>query len=108
MTEQLKQEIKERMKLMGINGQFIKQAQKGDVVIFERQNKIFSDVYYSLDINKSQDPYTELALTIEKLKIKYNLHTYMVQLTHTMFGDNYSLFYIGLDQVEQWDLIIKK
>lgn len=100
MNEQLKKEIKERMKLMGIAKEFIDIAIKGDVVIFERQNKIFSDVYYSLDINKSQEPYTELYLAIERLRVKTNLHTYMVQLTHTEFGDNYSLFYVDLGQSE--------
>ena len=103
MNEQLKQEIKERMKLMGINGQVIKQVLKGDVAIFERQNQIFSDVYYSLDINKSQEPYTSLALKIEELKLKYNFHTYMVQLTHTHFGSLYSLFGVNTKAIEEWE-----
>lgn len=102
MNEQIKQEIKERMKLMGINGQFIKQAIKGDVVIFERQNKIFSDVYYSLEQNKSQEPYTSLALKIEELKLRYGFTPYMVQLTHTSFGELYSIFGIEKQQ-EEWE-----
>ena len=102
MNEQIKQEIKERMKAMGINGQFIKQALKGDVVIFERQNKIFSDVYYSLEQNKSQEPYTSLALKIEELKLRYGFTPYMVQLTHTSFGELYSIFGIEKQQ-EEWE-----
>lgn len=102
MNEQIKQEIKERMKLMGINGQVIKQVLKGDVAIFERQNQIFSDVYYSLDINKTQEPYTSLALKIEELKLKYGMAPYMVQLTHTNFGDLYSIFAIEKDQ-DEWE-----
>lgn len=102
MNEQIKQEIKERMKLMGINGQVIKQVLKGDVAIFERQNQIFSDVYYSLDINKTQEPYTSLALKIEELKLKYGMTPYMVQLTHTNFGDLYSIFAIEKDQ-DEWE-----
>lgn len=102
MNEQIKQEIKERMKLMGINGQVIKQVLKGDVAIFERQNQIFSDVYYSLDINKTQEPYTSLALKIEELKLKYGMTPYMVQLTHTSFGDLYSIFAIEKDQ-DEWE-----
>lgn len=102
MTEQLKQEIKERMKLMGVNSQFINQAIKGDVVIFERQNRMFTDVYYSLEQNKTQEPYTSLAIKIEELKIKYNHHTYMVQLTHTDFGDLYSLFGVNTKYVDEW------
>lgn len=102
MKEQIKQEIKERMKLMGINGQFIKQALKGDVVIFERQNKVFSDTYYSLEQNKSQEPYTSLALKIEELKLKYNFLPYMVQLTHTSFGDLYSIFGIEKNE-DEWE-----
>lgn len=102
MNEQIKQEIKERMKLMGINGQVIKQVLKGDVAIFERQNQIFSDVYYSLDINKTQEPYTSLVLKIEELKLKYGMTPYMVQLTHTSFGDLYSIFTIEKDQNE-WE-----
>lgn len=102
MNEQIKQEIKERMKLMGINGQFIKQALKGDVVIFERQNKVFSDTYYSLEQNKSQEPYTSLALKIEELKLKHNFLPYMVQLTHTSFGDLYSIFGIEKNE-DEWE-----
>lgn len=102
MNEQIKQEIKERMKAMGINGQFIKQALKGDVVIFERQSAIFSDTYYSLEQNKSQEPYISLALKIEELKLKYGFIPYMVQLTHTSFGDLYSIF--GIEkQEEEWE-----
>lgn len=102
MNEQIKQEIKERMKLMGIDSQFINQAIKGDVVIFERQNSIFTDTYYSLEQNKSQEPYTSLALKIEELKLKYGMTPYMVQLTHTSFGSLYSIFAIEKDQNE-WE-----
>ena len=102
MNEQIKQEIKERMKAMGINGQFIKQALKGDVVIFERQNQIFSDVYYSLEQNKSQEPYTSLALKIEELKLRHGFTPYMVQLTHASFGELYSIFGIEKQQ-EEWE-----
>lgn len=102
MNEQIKQEIKERMKLMGINGQVIKQVLKGDVAIFERQNQIFSDVYYSLNINKTQEPYTSLALKIEELKLRYGMTPYMVQLTHTSFGSLYSIFAIEKDQ-DEWE-----
>lgn len=102
MNEQIKQEIKERMKLMGIKNQFIQPVLKGDIVIFEQQNKIFSDVFYSLNINKSQEPYTSLALKIEELKLKYGMTPYMVQLTHTSFGSLYSIFAIEKDQNE-WE-----
>lgn len=102
MNEQIKQEIKERMKLMGINGQVIKQVLKGDVAIFERQNSIFTDTYYSLKQNKSQEPYTSLALKIEELKLRYEMTPYMVQLTHTSFGDLYSIFVIEKDPIE-WE-----
>lgn len=102
MNEQIKQEIEERMKLMGIDGQFIKQALNGDVVIFERQNKIFTDTYYSLEQNKSQEPYKSLTLKIEWLKQKYNFTPYLVQLTHTTFGDLYSVF--GIEKnIEEWE-----
>lgn len=102
MNEQIKQEIKERMKLMGIANDFIKAAIKGDVVIFEFQNKIFSDVYYSLEQNKSQEPYTSLALKIEELKLRYGFTPYMVQLSHTSFGELYSIFGIEKQQ-EEWE-----
>lgn len=102
MNEKIKQEIKERMKLMGIANDFIKAAIKGDVVIFERQNKIFSDVYYSLEQNKSQEPYTSLALKIEELKLRHGFTPYMVQLTHTSFGELYSIFGIEKQQ-EEWE-----
>ena len=103
MNEQLKKEIKERMKLMGVAKNFIDIAIKGDVVIFERQNEIFSDVYYSLEINKSEEPYTSLKVKVEELKIRYNFHTYMVQLTHTSFGDLYSLFGVNTKSIEEWE-----
>lgn len=103
MNEQIKQEIKQRMKLMGINSQFINQALKGDIVIFERQNKIFSDVYYSLEQNVSQEPYTSLKVKIQELKTRYNFHTYMVQLTHTSFGELYSLFGVNTKAIEEWE-----
>ena len=102
MNEQIKQEIKERMKLMGIANDFIKAAIKGDVVIFESQNKIFSDVYYSLEQNKSQEPYTSLALKIEELKLRYGFTPYMVQLSHTSFGELYSIFGVEKQQ-EVWE-----
>ena len=102
MNEQIKQEIKERMKLMGIANDFIKAAIKGDVVIFESQNKIFSDVYYSLEQNKSQEPYTSLALKIEELKLRYGFTPYMVQLSHTSFGELYSIFGVEKQQ-EEWE-----
>ena len=102
MNEQLKQEIKARMKAMGVKTPYINQALKGDVVIFERQNKIFSDVYYSLEQNKTQEPYTSLALKIEELKLKYGFVAYMAQLTHTTFGDLYSIFGIEKQQ-EEWE-----
>ena len=103
MNETLKKEIKERMKLMGVDTQFINQAIKGDVVIFERQNKIFSDVYYSLEQNASQEPYTSLKVKIQELETRYNFHTYMVQLTHTSFGDLYSLFGVNTKAIEEWE-----
>ena len=103
MNEQLKKEIKERMKLMGVATPYINQAVNGDVVIFERQNKIFSDVYYSLEQNASQEPYTSLKAKIEELVQKYNHHTYMVQLTHTSFGDLYSLFGVNTKYVDEWE-----
>ena len=103
MNEQLKQEIKERMKLMGVNHNYINQALNGDVVIFERQSQIFSDVYYSLEQNVSQEPYTSLNGKIEELKTKYNYHTYMVQLTHTSFGSLYSLFGVNTKAIEEWE-----
>ena len=103
MNEQLKKEIKERMKLMGVAKNFVDIAIKGDVVIFERQNEIFSDVYYSLEINKSQEPYTSLKVKIQELETRYNFHTYMVQLTHTSFGDLYSLFGVNTKSIEEWE-----
>lgn len=110
MKEQLKNEIKERLTIMGVAPMFRKQAVNGDVLIFERQNAIFSDVHYSLKLNKTQEPYIDLALKVEELKLRYNFLPYMVQLTHTSFGDLYSIFGIenynslGIDKNEDvWE-----
>lgn len=102
MNENLKNEIKERLTIMGVAPIFRKQAVNGDVIIFERQNAIFSDVHYSLKLNKTQEPYIDLALKVEELKLKYNLHTYLIQLTHMEFGSVYSFFYVPLDEEEYW------
>lgn len=102
MKENLKNEIKERLTIMGVAPMFRKQAVNGDVIIFERQNSIFSDVYYSLNLNKGQEPYIDLALKVEELKLKYNLHTYLIQLTHMEFGDVYSFFYVPLNEEDLW------
>lgn len=102
MKENLKNEIKERLTIMGVAPMFRKQAVNGDVIIFERQNVMLSDVHYSLNLNKRQEPYIDLALKVEELKLKYNLHTYLIQLTHMEFGDVYSFFYVPLDEEELW------
>ena len=102
MKENLKNEIKERLTIMGVAPMFRKQAVNGDVLIFERQNSVFSDVHYSLKLNKTQEPYIDLALKVEELKLKYNLHTYLIQLTHMEFGDLYSFFYVPLNEENLW------
>lgn len=102
MKENLKNEIKERLTIMGVAPMFRKQAVNGDVIIFERQNEMFSDVHYSLKLNKTQEPYIDLALKVEELKLKYNLHTYLIQLTHMEFGSVYSFFYVPLNEEELW------
>lgn len=102
MKENLKNEIKERLTIMGVAPMFRKQAVNGDVIIFERQNEMFSDVHYSLKLNKTQEPYIDLALKVEELKLKCNLHTYLIQLTHMEFGDVYSFFYVPLNEEELW------
>lgn len=102
LEENIKKEIQKRMMLMGINSKFIKSALNGDVPIFERQSAIFSDTHYSLNLNKTEEPYTSLAVKIEELKIRYKLYTYMVQLTHTSFGDLYSLFFVS-ENDEDWE-----
>lgn len=103
MNEILKNEIKERLTIMEVAPMFRKQALQGDVPIFERQNAIFSDVHYSLKLNKTQEPYIDLALKVEELKLRYNLHTYLIQLTHFEFGDTYSFFYVPLEEEELWE-----
>ena len=103
MNENLKQEIKERLTIMGVAPMFRKRALQGDVPIFERQNAMFSDVHYSLKLNKGEEPYTSLALKVEELKLKYNCHTYLIQLTHFEFGDVYSFFYVPLNEEELWE-----
>lgn len=103
MNEKLKNEIKERLTIMEVAPMFRKRALQGDVLVFERQNAMFSDVHYSLNSNKNQEPYIDLALKVEELKLRYNLHTYLIQLTHFEFGDVYSFFYVPLEEEEFWE-----
>lgn len=105
LNENLKNEIKERLNLMGVAPMFRKNILNGDVAIFENQGSIFSDVHYSLELNKNQEQYINLYLKIEELRLRHNLHTYMVQLTHTEFGAHYSLFYVDMNQTEEdWNV----
>ena len=102
MNEFLKNEIKERLTIIGVAPMFRKQALQGDVPIFERQNAMFSDTHYSLKLNKTQDHYIDLYLMVERLKLKYNYHTYLIQLTHFEFGDVYSFFYVSMDENDRF------
>ena len=63
---------------------------------------MFSDVHYSLNQNKTQDPYIDLYLMVERLKLKYNYHTYLIQLTHFEFGDIYSFFFVSMNEKDKF------
>lgn len=94
--EKQKQEALQRMKMLKLMPQVIKDFEKNNRVYYsERQNAMFNAVLYWLD---NEDKFVELVKEFEK---KHNALVYHCQLTHLEFGDCLSLLYVS-SQEEEW------
>lgn len=92
-----KEEAIERMKLLHIMPQVIKDFEEnGRVYYSERQSPIFNATLYWLDNHKE---YVDLVKEFEK---KHHALVYHAQLTHLVYGDNLALFYVSNEE-EEWE-----
>lgn len=97
LKEKQKAEALQRMKMLQLMPQVIKDFEKNNKVYYsERQNRIFNAILYWLDNEKE---YVDLVNKFEK---EHNCLVYHCQLTHMEFEDSLSLLYVS-DSEEEWE-----
>lgn len=91
-------EAVERMKMMKLDESLvINQFIKGTVKVSERLDSLFLTVLFNVD------NYDYLMDVINDFEKKHNVLVYHVQLSHTDFGDCYSLLYVSSEK-EEWNM----
>ena len=96
LKEKQKQEALQRMKLLKLMPQVIRDFKdNGKVYYSERQNSMFLAILYWLDNNKN---YINIVKSFEK---KHKAMVYHAQLTHLEYGDNLALFYVS-NHEDEW------
>lgn len=91
-------EVKIRLNLLGVDYEMVVKPflEKGILKYSEYQNQVFNAILYDVENDK------ELQKKIEDFEKKNNAIVYHVQLTHFVFGDCYSFFYVS-DYMEEWE-----
>ena len=96
---ELKNEAIERMRIMGIAEDFIRDYEvNGSISIFERQNAVLNAVRYELEYYSIE----KLKSEIEAFEERCGVMVYMVQKTWTEFGTLYAFFYVSESDKEYW------
>ena len=97
LKEKQKAEALQRMRMLQLMPQVIKDFEKNNKVYYsERQNAFFNAILYWLD---NDERYVKIINEFEK---KHNCLVYHCQLTHMEFGDLLSLLYVSENE-EEWE-----
>lgn len=91
-------EVKIRLNLLGLDDEMVVKPflENGILKYSEYQNEMFNAILFDVDNDK------ELKKKIEEFEKENNAIVYHVQLTHFVFGDCYSFFYVS-DYMEEWE-----
>ena len=73
------------------------------VGIFENQGSFARAVYYDLYLNRGQEDYDKMIKAKEEFEEEYNATVYLMQVSHTEFGKQVSMFYVGNNK-EEWKM----
>lgn len=96
-TEKFDEAIR-RLELINVDDEMvIEPFKEGTLRLSEYANAIFNAILYDVE------QYSDLVNFINNFEHKYNALVYHVQLTHFVFGDCYSLFYVS-DYEEEWNM----
>ena len=97
---ELKKEAIERMRIMGIDEDFIRDYEvNGSISIFECQNAVLNAVRYELEYYSIE----KLKVEIKAFEVGTKAMVYMVQKTWTEFGTLYAFFYVADNDKEHWE-----
>lgn len=103
--EERKQEALKRLNFLHKKGmkltEPIKWFEKGEIAIFEYQNRIFNSIQYGLYMNKSQEDYQKMIKVKEQLESK-NRTVYLILVNNTEFGKQASYFYVS-NEKNEWE-----
>ena len=105
--EEQKKEALKRLDFLAKNGMSFKEPinafKKGSVGIFENLGAPFRATYYDLYLNKGDETYDKIIDAKETFESEYDSVVYLIQITHTDFGDLVTMFYVNQAQ-DSWDL----
>lgn len=89
------EEAVERLKLLRVSSNVIKDFKNGTLYYSERQNSVFDGILYWL---KKEQEFVDI---VKEFESKYDAIVYHAQLTHTEFGPLLSLLYVDKTQ-DEW------
>lgn len=98
MKKIMKEEAIKRMEILKLEKSVIKGFKENDIVYYsERQNAIFDGILYWVS---NEDEYVKIVKEFEQ---EYNVLVYHCILTHTSFGDLFSMLYVSSSENEDYD-----
>ena len=97
--EERKEEALKRLNFLHKKGmkltEPIKWFDKGEIAIFEYQNRIFNSIQYGLYMNKNQERYARMIKQKEEFEKERNCTVYLILVRHTEFGEQATMFYVS-------------